>query len=370
MTSSTRLFSTGARDKLAVLLCAGLGFAGVHLALESAARLAERRFDAYLWKQQDYLRLFSPVNHLNRGHGRLLIYGPSESREGLFPEEIEPAIPGLKPYQNSQSMGTLEDGLVVLNYIERAYGPSAIPDALLLGITIRFIADIRVIPSPLWEGIDKYSSHFKVVEGSHPPSLAPKSALESARARWALLHLEPDRYRRGLVAIGSRLATSAIPSLWADPRTRAAVGAAKYLSGPPWPAQDTRQWLVTPDNFWDRVHKWDPDRDRDRVIRELRSVIAYTSRHNVQLFVVNMPELSWSRELYQPGRYEAYLAIVKTALGQTPFLDLRTFLADDEFFDDAHPKWIAGIRVSKRVAAFISEHRRDDRTGSEARWDH
>src|SRR4051794_19766641 len=238
MTSSTRRSSTGARDKLAVLLLAGLAFAGVHLALEATARFAERRFGAYLWKQQDYLRLFSPVNHLNRGHGRLLIYGPSEAREGLFPEEIEPAIPDLKPYQQSQSMGTLEDGLVILNYIERAYGPSAVPDALLLGITIRFVGDIRVVPSPLWAGIDKYSPHFNVIEDAHPPSLVPKSALESARARWALLPLEPDRYRHGLLAIASRLATSAVPSLWADPRVRAAVGAAKYLSGPRWPAHD------------------------------------------------------------------------------------------------------------------------------------
>ena len=77
----------------------------------------------------------------------------------------------------------------------------------------------------------------------------------------------------------------------------------------------------------------------------------------VELYVVNLPELSWNRELYKPGRYEAYLELVKSALGDTPFLDLRTFLADEDFFDDAHPVWPAGFRVSQRVAAFIDEHR-------------
>ena len=63
-------------------------FAGVHLALEASARFSERYLGAYLWKEQDYLRLFSPANHAGRGRHRLLIYGPSEAREGLIPEVL------------------------------------------------------------------------------------------------------------------------------------------------------------------------------------------------------------------------------------------------------------------------------------------
>jgi hypothetical protein len=40
-----------------------------------------------------------------------------------------------------------------------------------------------------------------------------------------------------------------------------------------------------------------------------------------------------------------------------PFLDLRTFLAEDDFYDSSHPKWRAGRRVSERVAQFIEAHR-------------
>ncbi len=363
MTSSTRDSRAGVVNRVLLLLGLVVMFGATHLAFEGAARFSERYLGAYLWKEQDYLRLFSPANHLGRGRGRLLIYGPSEAREGLLPEEIAQAVPTVAPYQNAQSIGTLEDGLVVVDYIERAYGASAIPDAILLGISTRFVANIRSRPSPLFEGIDKYSPHFKVVPGEHPPRLAAKSVLESARARWALLSLAPDRYRRGLFAIASRAATAAVPSLAEDTRTWMPISPAKYLSGAPWPAEDTKAWLVEPGSFWASVHAWDPMRDRERIVREIGLLRDFTSRHNIDLVVVNLPELSWNRDLYQPGRYEAYLDIVREALGPTPFLDLRTFLRDDEYFDDAHPNWRAGIRLSRHVGAFISAHRSDVKAG-------
>lgn len=187
--------------------------------------------------------------------------------------------------------------------------------------------------------------------------------LESARARWAMLSLAPDRYRRGLFAIASRAATAAVPSLADEPRLWMPIAPAKYLSGAPWPEQDTKSWLVEPGSFWVTVHAWDPVHDRERIVREIGMLRGFASRHHTDLFVVNLPELSWNRELYKPGRYEAYLDIVREALGTTPFLDLRTFLRDDEFFDDAHPNWRAGIRLSQHVGAFISARRSDAKAG-------
>lgn len=354
MTSSTR--PSSARARLTVLATVAVMLTGTHLVLEGAARFAEQRLDAFLWRQQDYLRLFNPDNYVGQGRGRLLIYGPSEAREGLFPEAIAPGVPDLEPFQHSQSIGTLEDGLIVLSYIERAYGPSAIPEAMLLGITTRFIGDLRTRPSPLQQGIDRYSPHFKMEAGSSPPALVPRSRLEVLRARVALLTLQPDRYRRGLYAIARHAAISVAPSLEAR-LDRGPVSASKYLVGKLASEEGIREWLVTPGNHWELVHGWDPDRSRERVTRELGLLLDFTRKHNVALYVVNLPELSWNRDLYQPGRYEAYLDVVKSALGDTPFLDLRTFLPDDEFFDDAHPVWPAGFRVSERVAAFIHEHR-------------
>jgi hypothetical protein len=345
------------RYAAAAMLCVAGMFVGVHVALEGAARFAERRLDAYLWKEQDYLRLLSPANHAGRGARRLLIYGPSEAREGLLPRELVRKVPDLEPYQNSQSLGTLEDGLVVLRYVEGAYGRSAVPQAILLGITTRFVGDFRTRPSPLWDGIDKYSPTFRVVRGTHPPELAPRTFLESLQPRFEMLGLAPDRYRRGLFAIASRTATRLMPSL-ADHRiTWEPISPSKHLIGKYDTEAGTKRWLTTTGNAWALVHGWDPELDRERVTREIGWYKDFAARHGSELYVVNLPEISWNRELYQPGRYEAYLSIVKEALGETPFLDLRTFLPNELFFDDGHPTWDGGKRVSEAVGTFIAANR-------------
>lgn len=266
-------------------------------------------------------------------------------------------LPGIKPYQNSQSLGTLEDGLVVLDYIERAYDRAAIPDVLLLGITTRFIADIRAEPSPLFRAINRFSPDFRLDETQHPPALVPESALGAFRARFALLAMQPERYRRGMLAVARNLMIKVAPSLAGYQRLWEPLQPAKYQVGKLGSDAAIKAWLVSPGNYWEAVHEWDPERDRDRVTRELHLLLDYTRRHGVHLYVVNLPELSWNRQLYKPGRYEAYLDVVAKALGTTPFLDLRTAVPDEDFFDDAHTTWPASIRVSKRVAAFIAEHR-------------
>ncbi len=367
MTSSIRRSETGLRARLAVLLSLVLFFASAHLVLEAAAHFAESRLDAYLWKRQDYLRVFSPTYHLDRGHDRLWIYGPSEAREGLLPEEIKHAIPELTPYQNAQSVGTLEDGLIALEYIERAYGRSAIPQAILLGITPRFIGDIRRRSSPLQDGINKYSPHFTVVRGTHPPALVPRSMIESLQARLTLMSLQPDRYRRGVFAIASRVATSLVPALAANKWSWVPVSAAKYLEGRYASMEATKIWLEVPGNVWEAVHAWDPEKDSDRVTHELQVLLNFVDSHGIELYVVNLPELSWNRKLFEPGRYEAYLRIVEDVLGDTPFLNLRTYLPDDDFFDDAHPTWPAAIRVSAEVGAFIRTHRENLAAGGRRR---
>jgi hypothetical protein len=101
------------------------------------------------------------------------------------------------------------------------------------------------------------------------------------------------------------------------------------------------------------VHEWDPDADRDRVVRDLRAWREFCDRHGTELYVVNMPEISWNRDLYAPGRYERYLEVVREGLGDTPFLDLRTMLADEEFFDSCHPTYAGCERVTDAVTEFI-----------------
>ena len=341
----------------AVLAMIAASFAVTHLVLERVAVYAEVHLGAFLWKQQDTLQLFSPHNYVNRGSGRLLIYGPSEAREAFLLEEVEPRVPGLRPYQHSQHGGTFEEGLVVLDYMERVYGPTAVPDAILLGITPRFVANIRSEASPLFTAIDRYSPYFTLDQTAHPPSLVGRSSLDSVRARVALLALQPDRYRRGVFAVASRVVTHFVPTLAADRRVWSPVSQAKRLTARIGSERRIRSWLSTPGNEFEQIHKWDPRENREAIARQFRALRDLTARHGIALYVVNLPELSWNRELYDVGRYDAYLRIVHEELRATPFLDLRTELSDDEFYDWSHATWKGGRHVSRRVASFIQDQR-------------
>lgn len=325
--------------------------AGTCLLLEQIARFAEIRLGAFLWRKDATLRLFAAHNYVGRGKERLLILGPSEARESLFPEEIGAIVTGLVPYQHAQHLGTLEEALVTLDYIERAYGPTAMPEALLVGITPRFIANIRQEPSPLYEAINRFSPHFEVRDESRAPRLAPRTMISAVRARAEVLRVQPDRYRRGVFAVVTAAAGTTAPSIPADRRVWGRVRQANYLQHRIISDEQIHWWLNNGDAA--AVHAWDPERDRHTIVHQLARLRSYADRFRTRLYVVNLPEMSWNRELYDPQRYASYMSIVRTGIGDTPFLDLRMFIPDDEFYDSAHTMWSGGRRVSRRVGEFI-----------------
>jgi hypothetical protein len=350
MTSSTAR-SSGTATTLAAFGAALAFLVASHVAFEAVARFAETRLGAYLWKNQDHLRVMEPHLHVGQGAGRLSLFGPSEVREGVLPDELQNAVPGLRPYQNAQSLGTLEDTLFTLHYLERVHGRSALPAHLLLGITPRFVGNFRLDPSPLVEGLRKYSA-FDVDVTTSPPTLAPRPFVDSLRGRLRLLALAPDRYRRGLAAV--LLATiHPVAPAFAARFERRLLRPAKYLEGQWAPPDTMRRWLEE-DGGWRLVFGWDPAQDRRRIADQVGRLMTFCAQHGIRLYVVNLPEWSTSRAHYAPGRYEAYLSAVRAPLGDTPFLDLRTFLRDDEFWDTAHPNWAGAIRLSREVNAFVS----------------
>jgi hypothetical protein len=350
--------STGRSDiasTVAVLAVAVASVLAAHVGFEAAARWAELRLGAYLWKNQDQLRALAAHLHVDRGHDRLSIFGPSEAREGLLPDVIGPALPGIRAYQNAQSMGTFDDALLMLDYIARAHGPTAVPRRLLLGVTPRFVANLRTTPSPVVDSVRTYSPFFDVDAAQNPPSLVPRPFGRGLVARWRLLGLQPDRYRRGLVALALAAAHPFAPDI-ATRYSRRWLRPSNDFRGR-WASDEaTERWLLADDGFWRLVHAWDPADDRARVTDEFHRLIDYANRYGVRVYVVNLPELSMVRARYRPGRYDAYLATVREAIGETPFLDLRTFLRDDEIWDDAHPTLDGAVRLSTEVAAFIRQH--------------
>ena len=331
--------------------------AGVHAVLEPVASHLESERGAYLWHAEEWLQLFTPARYEGRGRGRLLVYGPSETREALIPSRMEDALPGLGCLQNAQSMGTLEDGLVLLEYIEREFGDDALPSAVVLALSPRFVANIRTERSPLLQAIDRYAPHLKVADVARRPRLEPKRWHETLRSLYAHRKRQQRRYQATFVALAREILEAAGSDLADDPRLASTLSPAKYTGLPPYPEAETRAWLAHPESFWARVHAWDPDADRERILRELAEWRERCRAYGADLYVVNMPEVSWNRDLYPPGRSERYLAIVREALGDTPFLDLRTFLPDEEYFDSCHPIWEGCVKVSDAVGAFVARER-------------
>lgn len=357
MTSSTALSRPRPRFALAAAATALAFAAATHAVLEPLASHVESVHGAYLWKDEEWLQLFTRDRYADRGAGRVLVYGPSETREALLTPRLEQALPGLECLQNAQSMGTIEDGLVLLDYIDREYGPGAVPSVVVLGVSTRFVANIRAQESFLLSSIDKYAPHFRVNRRTSPPRLEPKSAWESQLA-WFRFRLRQQRRYQGTLKALLREALAAANSPLADsPWLLRALSPAKYHGLEPVPLAETRAWLADPKGFWSAVHAWDPDEHRERVLRDVRGWRDFCREHGTTLYVVNMPEVSWNRDLYPAGRYERFLAVLREALADTPFLDLRMLVPDEEFYDSCHPTIEGCARVSDAVAAFVARDR-------------
>src|SRR5690606_6616258 len=112
--------------------------------------------------------------------------GPSEAREAFIYQRMEKAFPGMRVYQGGQSLGTFDDLLLSLEYIEKVYGLDAVPQALVLGITPRFVANIHHGQSALEITFDRYSPYYSIEYNEEGGYLVEKSWWEGlvSRARF------------------------------------------------------------------------------------------------------------------------------------------------------------------------------------------
>src|SRR5262245_35921708 len=111
----------------AAVMCVLLAYVGANAAMDRLARWVEVKQDGYLWWREEWMQLFGAENFVDRGRNRILLAGSSEVREGFLFDEFEAELPGFEVYNNALSNHTLEMLLIVLQYIETAYGPSAMP---------------------------------------------------------------------------------------------------------------------------------------------------------------------------------------------------------------------------------------------------
>ena len=59
---------------------------------------------------------------------------------------------------------------------------------------------------------------------------------------------------------------------------------------------------------------------------------------NMDLYVVNMPQSTWMVDRYFEGTHDGYKQLLRSVVGDTPFLDLGRLLSDAGGRAVAHPR--------------------------------
>lgn len=335
--------------------------------LQWFARSTELRYAVYPFRSEDYLRLLLPHLFKDRGGDRILLTGPSDVREGFLCERFDEAFPRETAFQGAVGGATFDDILLSLEYIEKAYGQEAVPNTLVLGISTRFVGNIPTVDPSLSIGppagfpqigtVNRYSPFFQAEVTADGPRLALKSAWESISARALFLTKQQTRYRASIAAqIMGLLPESGVTGSLKG-RLAMKIGPSKYRGLPPFSLEGIREWVQEPGGLWTQTHAWDPTLAEDGIRRRFAWLRAFANRHQIDLYVVNLPEHPYVREGYPPGRYETYSKLIRDVLMDTPFLDLRDYLKAEEFYDTSHALYPAAIRMSDRVIDFIRTER-------------
>lgn len=332
-------------------MCVLAAYVVANVAMDRAAQWVEVEQNGYLWWSEEWMQLFGANNFVNRGRNRILLAGSSEVREGFLFDEFEAELEGFDVYNNAFSNQTLETLIIVLQYIETVYGPSAMPEKIVLGFTPLTLLDVPPLEeSYLPRVIERYSPRVRLDIEKRPARLIRKGWGDSFVARYRYLKHQGRRYRgalRGLMRAGI---------LWLSP------------------AMADRYWLRL--RLVPSLYHHLPPRDQQERLQALRRILpsppdpvarAATVRgqwavlqdlvvtHAIDLYVVNVPQSTFLRDDYYRTTYSEYERLLRDVVGDTPYLDLARFLRDDEFHDMTHPNLAAARRTSRRVAQFIRE---------------
>lgn len=358
--------------------------------LNSLSAWAERDLDAYPFAQEDWLRYLIPTKFTQKGVSRILLTGPSTVRENLLYERFEQEFPDSVIIQGGLSLGTIDDATVALYYIAEVYGSDALPKTVVLGISPRFIANIPD-DRPLKGGIDQYSPYFSARQSDAGLELVPKNPVESliTGARF-LVYKQPDRFRTAIFALISHMVGGDISSPQAGDRKSATRNALdnffkrpvvrriientrfqnaldydftyvlawlaspyKYRLDPPADVNGLIKWMDGKDSWWQDVHAWDPRETAQPTRASLERFNTVITAHNIELFVVNMPERDVSRTRYDRDNYAAYLMLVRSTLANAHFLDLQEFLRTEEFHDLEHSRYPGSLRLTDKIISYM-----------------
>jgi len=244
------------------------------------------------------------------------------------------------------------DLLMQLRYLEAAYGEAAIPSDIVVGISVRYVANFKIPRTRLFkDAIDKYSTARVAVTPSGT-RVVHKGWFEAGLGWLGFRLHQTERYRHAMEAAGIELAYRVAPE-WAKKRNlRGQLAKAKYWSRVRGGDEEIRTRLMGV-RHWQQSRVWKASDDRAMVEREMNTVLDFAHRHHVRLYFINMPMLAATRSIFVPGVLDDYLQTVNATRGDAPLLDLSKLLPDDEFSDAAHASGKGAQHISAVAADFI-----------------
>jgi hypothetical protein len=348
------------RVALGAIAAAVLLYAGINAGLLSLSQWVERTSDVYPYQDEDWLRYLLPGLFENRGHNRIMLIGESAVREGLLAKEFERAFPKMRTFHAEMGGATFDDMLISLEYIERVYGRTALPRVLVLGISLRFVANLPE-KRPFRPVLERYSPYYSIEETQSGPRLRPKKIWH----RWLswlrfVLFKQQKRYLASLSALSRAFVSmDSIESLGQVFHAGRAESNRRW--GSPYmfhhlPTVGLDDFLDPGRPFW-KIYSWEPETSCHMISDHFKKLRDFTEKKEIRLYVFNLPEHVEIRDRYDKDRYQRYLALVRQNLGNTPYLDLREMLRPDEFYDAVHANLPGAKRLTERVIRFIKDHR-------------
>jgi hypothetical protein len=348
---------------LAAVIAAGLAaWLSVCAASEAAARWTETRLGAHLWRYQEWMQLLTPPRYQGRTTPWALIVGPSEAREAFWKDDFEEAFNGRRLVNDAMSFSTFEDTVTQLEYIERVYGDEAIAPLLIVTVTPRFLQNYAPGERPLPILLDQYSPHYALDE-----SVEPQALVEKGPVGWLLGHLRAlghsgIRYRRAVYATGLAAKARVTGTNVRVEYQKYGLVPSRFYDQLPLDKQQYYDWARTGKNiqrsfaYFMALRRMDTRAQRPAIIRDFARLRRVAERAHARVLVVNMPEGGWARSgFYDPGIHETYMAVLREAIGDLPFLDLRDALPDDAFFDWMHPTRRGGRVLTRKVAETVRQ---------------
>lgn len=353
--------------------------------LQAFAAGTERVANLYPMSGEGWLRVLVPSLWSRSDDTLLLLAGPSTAREDFRVGQLARAFPLWRVRQGGLSLGTLGDMMAELEYIERQYGSAALPDILVMGTSVRFLAEIPD-ERPLADGLRRFSPVWYIPEGRAAGfGLERKFWLRGRLDHAAfLLGKQGSRYRTALWYRAARLVGEERSDRFGGSRVAGVLtstGLARLLGVEP--LIDPGIWhlgmdgtmpyryehlaplhpnivatlLDDPDSWWRDVYRWDPAAAGPYVAQRIAALRRYLTRHGIDLYVVNLPEHSLSRSRYQPGLAERYDSLAQGLFADLPYLDLRCAIPDSAFYDAEHLLPPAARDVTQRVITFVRSRR-------------